>query len=438
MSAPIEIELPALPDLLALHATWPERYPYLLQTLAGAGWDILFACPSHTRRFRLGETGVLAALEAAWREEAQPPSPSRLPFRGGWFVYLGYEVLQEIEPRVPPRQPLADFPLAVLSRIPAALLVDRERQRAYAVAEAGHRDCLDTLLADAQAKSAWQPAPAVAQWVEEAPAETFLEGVGRVLAYIREGDVFQVNLARRWQAALAAGVSAADLYAALSQNNPAPFAGLAHFGREAIVSSSPERLVRIEGTAIETRPIAGTRPRAADPAADAALRAELLATAKERAEHIMLVDLERNDLGRVSVPGSVEVPRLLELTSYAHVHHLESTVRGRLRAGVSPAQVVRALFPGGTITGCPKVRCLEIIRELEAAPRLAYTGSMGYVNRDGSLDLNILIRSFMVEEGRLEFWAGAGIVADSRPERELAETRAKARGLLRALGVFHD
>ena len=438
MSAPIEIELPTLPDLLALHATWPARYPYLLQTLAGTGWDILFACPLRTRRFRLGETGVLAALEAAWREEEQPLSASRLPFRGGWFVYLGYEVLQEIEPRVPARRPPADFPLAVLSRIPAALLVDRQRQRAYAVAEADHRDCLDPLLADAAARPVWHPAPAAAEWIAEVPAETFLEGVARILAYIREGDVFQVNLARWWQATLAAGVTAADLYAALSRHNPAPFAGLAHFGRETIVSSSPERLVRVQGEAIETRPIAGTRPRAADPAADALLRAELLATAKERAEHIMLVDLERNDLGRVCVPGSIEVPCLLELVSYAHVHHLESTVRGRLRPGVSPAGVVRALFPGGTITGCPKVRCLEIIRELEGAPRLAYTGSMGYVNRDGSLDLNILIRSFIVRDDRLEFWAGAGIVADSRPERELAETLAKARGLLRALGIHHD
>ncbi|MEJ5210717.1 MAG: chorismate-binding protein, partial [Burkholderiales bacterium] len=259
-------------------------------------------------------------------------------------------------------------------------------------------------------------------------------GVARILHYIREGDVFQVNLARRWRATLAAAAGPADLFAALDRHNPAPFAGSAVFGGAAIVSSSPERLVRVRDGLIETRPIAGTRPRAADPSADSALRRELLATAKERAEHIMLVDLERNDLGRVCLPGSVEVPALLELASYAHVHHLESTVRGRLRPEVEPAAVVRALFPGGTITGCPKVRCMQIIRELEAAPRQAYTGSMGYLNRDGSMDLNILIRSFMMQGNQVEFWAGAGIVADSRPERELSETRAKARGLLRALG----
>jgi anthranilate synthase component 1 len=231
------------------------------------------------------------------------------------------------------------------------------------------------------------------------------------------------------------GASPAQLYRALARANPAPFGGIANFGDCAIVSSSPERLVRVVQRAIDTRPIAGTRPRAADATEDGRLRDELLATAKERAEHIMLVDLERNDLGRVCEPGSVEVPALLELTSYAHVHHLESTVRGRLRVEASPVDVIRALFPGGTITGCPKVRCMQIIRELEAAPRLAYTGSMGYLNRGGDLDLNILIRSFMLRGEALTFWAGAGIVADSVAEHELQETRAKAKGLLRALGM---
>jgi len=191
--------------------------------------------------------------------------------------------------------------------------------------------------------------------------------------------------------------------------------------------------VRIRHGVIETRPIAGTHPRSTDPTQDLQLKAQLLSTAKERAEHIMLVDLERNDLGRVCKPGSVTVPALLDVATYAHVHHLESTVRGELRPGVTPGEVIRALFPGGTITGCPKVRCMQIIRELEQAPRLAYTGSMGYINHDGSLDLNILIRSFMLQGSRLQFWAGAGIVADSVPQRELNETRAKAKGLLRAL-----
>jgi anthranilate synthase component 1 len=186
---------------------------------------------------------------------------------------------------------------------------------------------------------------------------------------------------------------------------------------------------------VETRPIAGTRPRSDSPAADAVYSDELLAHPKERAEHIMLIDLERNDLGRICVPGSIEVNELMVLESYAHVHHIVSNVRGRLREDILPGEVIRAVFPGGTITGCPKVRCMEIIAELEQTARGAYTGSMGYINRDGSMDLNILIRSMVSRGNRLQLRAGAGIVADSVASAELEETRAKARGLLRALGL---
>lgn len=433
----MQVALPAVPDLLALHATRPERYPYLLQTAgARAGWDILLACPGRTRRFGLGERGFFGAMAEEWRTAGGAAAPDRtLPFTGGWFLYLGYELLEEIEARVPPRTQTDGFPLAVLTRVPAAVLVDRQRDRAFLMAEQGHADCLSTMQADLAAAPAWSPRALQVEAVAEDSPAAYLAGIARIAEYIREGDVFQVNLARRWQARVANGATPADVYHALVRHNPAPFGGLAHFGDCSIVSSSPERLVRIRDGMIDTRPIAGTRARAADPDADAAQRAELLATAKERAEHIMLVDLERNDLGRVCAPGSVEVPALLELASYAHVHHLESTVRGRLRADADPVAVIRALFPGGTITGCPKVRCMQIIRELESAPRLAYTGSMGYLNRDGGLDLNILIRSFMMHGDRLSFWAGAGIVADSVAERELEETRAKAKGLLRALGM---
>jgi anthranilate synthase component 1 len=204
------------------------------------------------------------------------------------------------------------------------------------------------------------------------------------------------------------------------------------------VSSSPERLVRVRGDVIDTRPIAGTRPRGEGTAADSALSRELLAHPKERAEHVMLIDLERNDLGRVCRPGSVRVDELMVLESYAHVHHIVSNVRGELIAGATPGAVIRALFPGGTITGCPKVRCMEIIAELEGCARGAYTGSMGYLNRDGDMDLNILIRTIEQHGDRVELRAGAGIVADSAPEHELAETRAKARGLLLALGAGSD
>jgi len=202
-------------------------------------------------------------------------------------------------------------------------------------------------------------------------------------------------------------------------------------------------LLSIRGGIVSTRPIAGTRPRGTSPETDAALVESLLSNEKERAEHVMLIDLERNDLGRVCVGGTVRVDEYMVLETYAHVHHIVSNVSGRLRDDVSPIQVIRALFPGGTITGCPKVRCMEIIAELEGTGRGAYTGSIGYLNRDGSCDLNILIRTLTADTAApgaaapgaapLKFRAGAGIVADSSPSQELAETRAKAKGMLRAL-----
>jgi anthranilate synthase component 1 len=302
------------------------------------------------------------------------------------------------------------------------------------VAEAGRADLLDAMQRDlAAAPPAPSGLPPLRTLHEDDP-RVFLGGVARIQDYIRAGDVFQVNLSRGWRGEFAADVAPAALFARLMQRNPAPFSALLELGEWAIVSSSPERLVRLgsDGT-LETRPIAGTHPRSEDAAEDAAQRARLAAHPKERAEHVMLVDLERNDLGRVCEAGSVEVAALMEIASYRHVHHIESTVRGRLRAGTTVFDALRAVFPGGTITGCPKVRTMQIIRELEGVPRRSYTGSVGYINGDGSFDFNILIRSFLLRDREFSFRAGAGIVADSLAARELEETRAKARGLLRCL-----
>jgi len=275
-----------------------------------------------------------------------------------------------------------------------------------------------------------------------------------VLDYLAAGDVFQVNLSREWRARLAEATAPAALYANLRRANPSPFAGLFQGNDFAVLSSSPERLVEVRGERVQTRPIAGTRARFAgdddaartrelvghpkDRAASSspAKRArELVGHPKERAEHVMLIDLERNDLGRIAVPGSVEVDELMSVETYAHVHHIVSNVRARLRAGVTPGAVIRAVFPGGTITGCPKVRCMQIIAELERCGRGAYTGAMGYLNRDGDMDCNILIRTIAQCGRDLRLRAGAGIVVDSDASRELDETRAKARGMLRALGI---
>ena len=455
------IALPAGFDLLAMHQAWPQRYPFLLETVATpddrtpTDFDILFACPGETLRLtdsftlegarHFHRTGFLESLNA-WYESGRLPARTEgsLPFHGGWFLFLGYELVREIEPVIDPPA-LPGFPVAFATRIPVAIVRARQTAAAWIVAEDDqdlavqevHRDVL--ALAGHTAQPARAPAPMATTPLEPAPAE-FLDSVAHVRSLIAAGEVFQVNLSREWQAELLPGRSPADLYRQLRISNPAPFAGLAVLGDCGIVSSSPERLVCSRHGMVETRPIAGTRPRASlfqleKDHLEEDQRQGLLAHPKERAEHIMLIDLERNDLGRICEAGSVEVDDFMKVESYAHVHHIVSNIRGRLRPDVLPGGVIRAVFPGGTITGCPKVRCMEIIRALEARSRGPYTGAMGYLNRDGSCDFNILIRTLVVQGRKLSFAAGSGIVADSDPERELEETRAKAKGMRLALGA---
>ncbi len=271
--------------------------------------------------------------------------------------------------------------------------------------------------------------------VATSPAQ-YKQAVQQVKGYIVAGDVFQANIARFWHMPFEVSKLGA-LYDRLRQVNPAPFSSFARIesavGSLCLISASPERLFRIHADGkVDTRPIAGTRRRA-EGDKDDALRAEMLLSEKERAEHIMLVDLERNDLGRVCKPGTVEVNERLIVEQYATVQHIVSNVRGVLEAGHDVVDLFRAMFPGGTITGCPKVRCMEIIHELENNARGPYTGGLGYIAWDGSADMNILIRTFWHHEGKLCWAAGAGIVADSDPDHELIETEHKAEGLLRAL-----
>ncbi|MFQ5487823.1 MAG: aminodeoxychorismate synthase component I, partial [Gammaproteobacteria bacterium] len=369
-----------------------------------------------------------------WQTLHSPPATDcALPFQGGWFLFLGYELAAQVEPVL--RLPLAmgsQLPVACAVRAPAALIHDHREQTFWLVAEPGCESLLELMAADIGQSTpllSVSKTPLV-DHVREDDAGQYLNSVARIKQYILDGDVFQVNLSRAWRGALSSVSTDASLYRRLRAANPAPFAGLCAMDDWAVISSSPERLVAVHGDTIETRPIAGTAPRTVD---TAVLEQRLMRHPKERAEHIMLIDLERNDLGRICVPGTVEVNELLALESYAYVHHLVSNVRGIKRAAVTPGEVIRAVFPGGTITGCPKVRCMEIIAELEGEARGAYTGALGYVNRDGSMDLNILIRTMVREGRRLSLRAGAGIVADSIPSRELAETRAKAQGMLAAL-----
>lgn len=439
IAAVVERQPLTLNDLSILHEYDPQRYPHLLESVAQGQlgqFDILFAFPQtplvleQASQSDVFKQSFFADYQS---HHSQVESDSDLPFRGGWFVYFAYEYAQVVEPSL--QAHASELPMAWIQHCSAAVLIDhRNQQVCFVGADAAQ---VAQMQADYQAcitKGKGQTPVLTALWQEEAPQD-YINAVERIKEYILAGDVFQVNVSRLWQTTTQA--TPLQVYRQLRENNPAPFACLLNFEADhqawSIISSSPERLVRYQDGWVETRPIAGTRKRSDAPEKDLALIEELISHPKERAEHIMLIDLERNDLGRICQPGTVEVNELMVVETYRHVHHIVSNVRGHLREGMNPLDVVEAVFPGGTITGCPKVRCMEIIHELESGAREAYTGSAGYINYDGTLDLNILIRSFLQQGDQLRFRAGAGIVADSIAEKELEETRHKAKGLLRAL-----
>lgn len=262
--------------------------------------------------------------------------------------------------------------------------------------------------------------------------EHYMGIVEKAKEYIKAGDIFQTNLSQRVSADIG-DTPPWEIYRILSSINPSPFAAYLNMGDYCIVSSSPERLVKVNGRKVETRPIAGTRPRGADAEEDGRMTSDLLLNEKERAEHLMLIDLERNDLGRISDYSSVKVDELMITEEYSHVIHIVSNVIGEIVNGKDCFDVIRAAFPGGTITGVPKVRCMEIIDELEPVARGPYTGSAGYIGFTGNMDLNIIIRTFVIKDNTAYVQAGAGIVADSDPEREYYETLKKAEALIRTL-----
>ena len=447
----------------------PESFPVLFDSAAAGAlgrFSVLAAYPQarlwQDGRGQLHANGMpapagggfLGALEAAMdaatdADAARAAAPGAAsqhfpgPFRGGWVVFLGYELAAEIEPQLQlaplPRSDVG-APGAFALRIPAGIVYDHVAGRAWLFAEAGREelvDALDAAVAALPSLSGSQLAASMRVGVEEEAPQRFRQRVEAALDYIRAGDIYQANLSRSWRGSIdaAASLSAVTrgLYERLRALNPAPFAALAQFQDWRLLSSSPERLARVVGRRVETRPIAGTRPRSGASDRDAREIAALIAHPKERAEHVMLIDLARNDLGRICRPGSVRADEFMGIESYPHVHHIVSNVSGELLPKVTPIDVLRAVFPGGTITGCPKFRCMQIIAELEAEARQAYTGGIGFINADGSMDFNILIRSLTLHRGRVDFRTGAGIVADSDWQRELAETRAKARGMLAAL-----
>ncbi len=423
-----------------------EQYPYLLVSTAtgnNSRFDILFAYPQESlelydREISELDAGFLDALHSWWREEniEDISNDNDPPFTGGWFIYLSYELAAEIEPVLNLPTGAHDEPIAMAVRCPAALIYDHQHDQYIAIAESAYSHLLDSIEQDyTSAEQVPATDKITVETIDEADTKTYLQQFARIKQYIVDGDIFQANLSRPWNLQIEAGISDVSIFNKLAEANPGSFAVLAKLPETTVISSSPERLVSVHNGTVETRPIAGTRPRSDDDIKDSELADELMAHPKEKAEHIMLIDLERNDLGRICIPGSIKVNELMALETYQHVHHIVSNVKGELAEGISPADVIRAVFPGGTITGCPKVRCMEILAEMEQQARGAYTGSIGYINRNGNMDLNILIRTLIRKGKQVNFRAGGGIVADSDAEHELAETRAKAKGLLRAFGI---
>ncbi len=374
----------------------------------------------------------------------QPTDPDGPPFQGGVVGLAAYELGDRVERLNLPR---SGWPDLACARYPALLAFDHLQRRVLAIGRGGSRG-----FAQARAEGAlrWLDAPsppvfgdgALCPTLEVSNGEAYEAAVAQVVQRIVGGEIFQANIARAWTGRLAPRAHPFDLFARLRADSPAPFSAYLRLPGRALVSNSPERFLKVSARdeggelSIETRPIKGTRPRGVDPADDARLIAELSASAKDRAENLMIVDLMRNDLARVSPPGSIAVPELFRVETFANVHHLVSTVTGKLAPGLTAADLLRAAFPPGSITGAPKVQAMKVIAELET-PRGPYCGSLFWAGVDGALESSVLIRTVGLEkdEGgwRLEARAGAGVVADSDPRAERLETEAKFAALRRAL-----
>ena len=390
----------------------------------------------------------LAEVDRLRTSFSVPRVPGLPAFTGGLVGYFGFESIGYIEPRLaggdkpdqlgtPDAFLMLSEELAVFDNLKGRLylIVHADPSEPQAHARAVRR--LDELVYRLRHSGRSYPDvidPSLLKeedFISGFTRDGFVKAVETVKEYIRAGDVFQVVLSQRMSVPFRA--RPVDVYRALRALNPSPYMYFLDLDGTQVVGSSPEILVRVQDGEITVRPIAGTRPRGATPAEDIALEAELLADPKERAEHLMLIDLGRNDVGRVAEAGSVVVPDRFEIERYSHVMHIVSEVRGKLRAGATFADVLKATFPAGTVSGAPKIRALEVIRELEPIKRNIYSGAVGYIGWWGDVDTAIAIRTAVIQDGRLHVQAGAGIVYDSDPQKEWDETMSKGRALFRAV-----
>ncbi len=425
-----------------------DAAPYYaaLHELPGAAWldsggmaryDILSASPQHTMTLHDGERDAFAILRETLGEGVG--ALDGVPFAGGALGYWSYDLARKTC-HVPNLASDAErLPRMVMGIYDWALIIDHEQQCARLVSHLRYPEtaalltriqaCLARPIAEPREKFSVQ-GDINFNFTRESYERVFAQ----VQHYLQAGDCYQINLAQRF--GMPASGDALDAYLVLRKLSPAPYSAFLNLANVQILCASPERFLRVHNGLVETKPIKGTRPRSDDAARDQQLAAELATHPKDRAENLMIVDLLRNDLGKSCVPGSVRVPKLFEVESYANVHHLVSTVRGKLAAGRDALDVLRDCFPGGSITGAPKQRAMHIIEQLEPNRRGIYCGAIGYVGFDGNMDSNIVIRTLVYSDGEIRGWAGGGIVADSRCDAEYQETLDKASAMLKVLRQF--
>jgi anthranilate synthase component 1 len=426
-------QLKVRPDLIGLARLHPKKFPVLLASNtknAKTGRYSLLMGKSQ-KIISAYNKDELQSLFNKFNKTIESKGTSKLPFYSGWFLYCSYASIKAWEPSLHDVSHDMQQPLAMAIRCRSAIIIDHIKDQYWAVADSKKR--LKKIKKRVEKYAIRIVGFKNELTIQNDDVNNYIKQVEAAKDYIKKGDVYQVNLARNWQIKSNHKIDVLELYTSLSAHNPAPFAGLLQTKDFSIISSSPERLVKVENNVIESRPIAGTRPRHSDKIKDQALIDELINHPKEQAEHIMLIDLERNDIGRVSKVGTVKVDEFMAVESYAKVHHIVSNIVGELEENTTFYDVIKATFPGGTITGCPKIRCMQIIDELETSPRGAYTGSMGYITDDGRMDLNILIRTFALSNNQLSLHAGAGIVYDSIAENEAQESMHKAEALINSL-----
>ena len=430
----------------------PAHAPAFLLESADQGrvgrYSFIGVRPRKVLRWSLGDPGDPYALAAAELSTHKPaPVPDLPPFAGGAVGLFAYDLVRTVEPLGPPNPDEIGVPDLALMLTDALVAFDHLKHTVTVIANVYADDDLDASYRRAVetiAEVRWRLAgpvprspkpPAVARAVPplqpNMTREQFESNVARIIDYIYAGDAFQVVPSQRWSGPVP--VEAFSIYRGLRALNPSPYMYFLDFGDFEIAGASPEPLITVAGRRVSTRPIAGTRPRGETPEDDRRIADELLADPKERAEHVMLVDLGRNDLGRVCAYGSVAVGSFMAVENYSHVMHIVSSVAGELRDGVGALDALRAVLPAGTLSGAPKVRAMQIIDELEPVKRGGYGGAIGYASYTGDLDTCIHIRTVVVKDGIAHVQAGGGTVADARPELEYRESEAKARGVLEAI-----